>query len=90
MKNDFIERLKFALEKFFCLGCEKAVKMLINRGARMNIVNVYGFSALDYAANATEGKFWRKTLWLSFSLDRFPQILSSYGLLFLLFQVVKE
>lgn len=40
----------------FCLGCKKAVELLIANGARINSINNDGYAALDYAYNATEGK----------------------------------
>lgn len=43
---------------FSYLGSRGAVEILLRKGANLNFVNRHGFSALDYASNATEGDFF--------------------------------
>lgn len=52
--------------------------MLINNGAKINTWNIYGHSALDYASNATEGRFNSNCIAKFISLK-----LNTHGLFFL-------
>lgn len=47
-------------KKNSCPGHDKAVRTLINNGAKINTLNKYGYSALDFAFNATNGKCERR------------------------------
>lgn len=46
------------MNEFLCSGYAKVVEILINNDAKKNTLNRNGFSALDYAYNATEGKLF--------------------------------
>lgn len=50
--NEFIQTIMFT-----CSGHDKVVKTLIHNRAKINTINRNGFSALDFASNATRGKF---------------------------------